>query len=109
MATRFFDHRRETNSQCHVAWQTRHMIQLEGGLQSVARRAKLHLDARYAYLSRGTHPASVATEPICCPLCRGREVEFVIRVASRSTDERFETRVPPKLIGTRGRHCGRLA
>ena len=60
-----------------------------------------------AYLGRNTHPASVAAEPICRPLCRGRKVEFVIGGAGRSADECLEAGVPPKLIGTRCRHCGR--
>src|SRR5277367_244243 len=80
-------YRSETNSPYRVAWQTRYMIQPEGSLQSEARRARLHFDARHTYHSRDTHSASVAAEPIGCPLCRGRKVEFVIRGTGRSTDE----------------------
>src|SRR5277367_2478406 len=53
----------------------------------LARRARLHHDARRKDLRRHTHPTSVATEPIRRPLCRGGEFEFVIRGAGRSTDE----------------------
>jgi len=71
--------------------------------------ARLHFDPGRTYLGRNTHPGSVATEPICSPLCRGRKVELVIAGARRSTDECLEARVPPELIGTRRRRYGRHA
>ena len=108
-ATRFFDHRRETEAPSSTTRQARQPIQLQRGLQCVALGARLHFDPGRADLGRNTHPASVAAEPICRPLCRGRKVEFVIRGVRRNTDECLEAGVPPKLIGTRGRHDGRYA
>ena len=105
MAARIFDHRRETNSPCPVDSQARHLIHFQRGLQSVARPARSHLNAGRAYLGCSRAPASVAIEPICCPLCRGRKVEFVIVGAGRSSDECLETRVPPKLNCARCRSC----
>jgi hypothetical protein len=86
----------------------RHPIQRQRGVQCVALRRRLHFDAGRADLGRDTHPASIAIEPICRPLRRGRKVEFVVRGAA-STDECLEAGVPPKLIGTRSRYSGRHA
>ena len=91
------------------AWQIRQAIQLQRNLQCVAVGARLHFDRRRADLGRHTHPASVAAEPICRPLCRRRKVEFVIPGARRSTDKCLEAGVPPKLVAARGWHDRRHA
>lgn len=108
-AARVFDQRRQTETPQDLTWQTRQAIQLQRGLQCIAVGARPHFDRRRADLSRHTHPASVATEPICRPLCRRRKVEFVILGARRSTDKCLEAGVPPKLVAAHGRHDRRHA
>jgi hypothetical protein len=108
-ATGFIDQRRETQTPSGITWQARQPIQLQRGLQCVALGARLHFNSGRAYLGRNAHPTSVAAEPICRPLCRGRKVEFVICGVPRRTDECLEAGVPPKLIGTCGRPDGRHA
>src|SRR5215471_12529308 len=55
------------------------------------------------------HVGAVVAKPIGRPLCRGCEVELVIRDALRTPNEGLEAGVSPKLVspctGVRGRHC----
>src|SRR6266481_8523833 len=106
MAARFFDQCRETETPSGIKRQAPQPIQLQGGLQYVALRARLHFDPGRADLGRDAHPRSVATEPICRPLCRGRKVELVIPGARRSPHECLETSMLPELIGTRSGRYG---
>jgi len=89
--------------------QAQQSIQLQRGSQCVALRARLHLDPVHAYLSRNAHTASVATEPIGRPSCRGRKIELVILGARRKPDEGLEAGMLPQLIGARCRHHRRHA
>jgi hypothetical protein len=109
MAARFFDQCRQTEPPSGIARQARQPIQLQVGSQYVALRARLRFDPRRAYLGRNAHPGSVATEPICRPLCRRRKVELVIPGVRRSTHECLEAGVPPEFIGTRCCCYGRYA
>src|SRR5262249_7575360 len=77
-AARVFDHRRQTEAPQGATWQARQAIQLQRGLQCVAVGAGSHFDRRRVDLGRYAHPAWVAAEPICRPLCRRRKVEFVV-------------------------------
>ena len=108
-AAGFFDHHRETETPCRIAWQARQAIQIQRGLQFVARAVRAHFDAGRAYLARNRHPTSVAAEPISRPLRRGRKVELVVRGARRCADECLEAGVPSKLIAARGSSHGRQA
>ena len=67
--------------QTRILRQVRQPLQVERGLQDIEVRGRLHLDERRADLVSHTHPASVAVERIGCPLRRGREIEFVVRVS----------------------------
>src|SRR5580704_14077019 len=57
MAVRIFDYRRESNLPS-VNSQARQLIHFQRGLQSVARPARLRLNAGRAYLGCNTDPAS---------------------------------------------------
>src|SRR5258708_27431023 len=107
MAICFFDQCRQAETPSGIKRQARQLIQLQGGLQYVALRARLHFDPGRADLGRNTHPGSVATEPICRPLCRGRKVELVIPGTRRSPHECLETSMLPELVGTRSRRYRR--
>src|SRR6516164_8619780 len=55
-------------------------------------------DLRRLDFDRNTHVGTVATKPISCPLCRGREVELIICGAYRTAEEGLEAGVAPKFV-----------
>ncbi len=73
-AARVLDQRRETETPAGVSRQVRQLTELERGLQSEERGARLDCDGRCADAARLAHPASVAVELIGCPLGRWRKL-----------------------------------
>lgn len=108
-AVHVFGDRGEAETPPDVPRQARKFIQAQRGLQCVALRRRLPLDAGRADLRRDTHPASVAAEPIGGPRGRGREVELVVRGARSGADECLEAGLLPKLMAARRRGHGRQA
>src|SRR5579871_6348372 len=101
MAVCFLDHRGSAETPCRVAAETQ-PVQVEPHPQGNAIAADLDGDAGRADAGFCRHSTAIAVKAVRRPSGRWREVEFVIRLARRQTEESLEAGVPPQLVGARG-------
>src|SRR3954451_9146619 len=96
VAIGFLDHRGPSDMPECCSWQSRKLVQFQCCLQCEAVGAGLQLDRGWTDLVSHAKAAAVAAEPVGRPLCRRREIEFVIVCPGRRADECFEAGMLPQ-------------